>query len=106
MNLDVGDSVEDHPLQGFEEAWAILLLGVKERIAGWPATRILKLCCNFRPTGCPSGDSRPPYILVSTVPERLIVIGKKEPDSLRRLARELGEAIFDISREPNLAVSG
>src|SRR6266852_1921402 len=106
MDFDVGDSFRDHPLQGFQEARAVLLLGIEERIARRPTGRIRKLSCNSRPTGCPSSDPCCPRILVGTVPERLIVIGKEQPQPLSGLACERGEAVLYICCEPNLAVSG
>src|ERR1700730_1849869 len=106
VDLDVGDSMRRHALQRFHKVGSIFLLGIEECITGRLAGRILKLCRNGRPTGGPSSDSLCPSILAGTVPERLIVIGKEQPEPPSGLTPEGGKPILDIPGEPDLAVPG
>jgi len=102
VDLDVSDSMRRHMFQRFHEVGSILLLGIEKRITGGTTGRILKLRCNGRPTGCPSSDPLCPGILTGTVPERLIVISKEQPEPLSGLAPERGKPILDIPWEPDL----
>jgi hypothetical protein len=86
VNLDVGDSIRCHALERLQEAGPILFFGIEERITRRTTRRILKLCGNGWPSGCPQSDPLCANLLVGTVPERLIVIGKEQPEPLRGLA--------------------
>src|SRR3984893_7308444 len=106
MDLNVGDPIRRHARKGIQETRSVFFFGIEKRITRGLAGRIPKLCGNGRPTSCPPSDALRADILVGLVPERLIVIGKKQPEPLRSLTCKRIEAILNVRGKPDLAVSG